>query len=150
MWYKEDKFIVKLGSNFYENTPNLIVYKGENLFVIKRSEGNGLLGIDFNIYDEKGNKIAVVKEGRIYSGDEKKFEIIKTKDEYILKNRETGAMICDIKKRSMADHAELDVNVSLYTKDGFLINATPESTNIGSNAFRGNYIKDCGAGIVVE
>jgi hypothetical protein len=150
MWYKEDNFTVKIGSNFYKNTPNLIVYKGESIFTITRAESTELLGINFIIYDEKGNKIAVVKQGRIYSGDKNAYEIIVNQNEYILKEQVSGRIICDIKKRTLVNNAELDINVNLYTRDGFLIEATSESTNIGNNMITGSYFENCGAGIVIE
>lgn len=150
MWYIEDNFCVKIGSNFYKNTPNLIVYKGENLFTIKRSKSTELLGIDFDIYDKKGNKTAVVRQGRIYEGDKNAYERIVNEDEYMLRERISGRVICDIKKRTLVDHAELDVNVSLYTKDGFLIIATPESTNIGNKIISDSNFDNCGAAIVID
>jgi hypothetical protein len=150
MWHKEDNFVVKIGSNYYKNTPNIIVYKGDNLFTIKRAESTDLLGIDFDIHDQKENKIAVVKQGRIYSGDKDSYETTINTDEYILKDKKTGRIICHIKKRTMTNRTELDVNVSLYTKDGFLINATPEKTNIGSSIISGNTFDNSGAAIVIQ
>lgn len=149
MWYNEDNFTVKLGSNFYINTPRLIVYKGEDLFTITRAENTGVLGIDFVIYDSKGQKVANVKQGRIYAKDLDVYERIENQDEYKLIEKATGRIICWIKKKRLADNAELEVNVNLYTRDGFLIEATPEYTNIGSIIFHGSTIRNCGAGIVI-
>jgi len=150
MWYKEDNFTVKIGSNYYTNTPNIIVYKGDNLFTIKRSESSDVLGIDFDINNEKGEKIAVVKQGRIYSGDAGLYERTITQDQYVLKEKKSGRVICDIKKNTLVDKAELEVNVSLYTKDGFLINATPEKTNIGGTGISNCHFSDCGGAIVIN
>ncbi len=36
MWQVEDKFRVIIGGNTYINIPNIIVYKGQPLFVLKR------------------------------------------------------------------------------------------------------------------
>ena len=150
MWYQEDNFKVKIGGNYYKNTPNIISYKGENLFTITRAESTELLGIDFDIYNSKGKKIAVVKQGRIYSGDKELYEIIVSKEEYIFREKVSGRIICDIKKRTLAGNAELDVNVSLYTKDGFLINATPDKTNVGTNSISGLTFENCGGAILID
>ena len=150
MWYKEDNFKVKIGGNYYINTPNIIVYKGESLFSIVRAERTDLLGINFEIYNQNGKKIASVKQGRIYEGDKQLYSVIKEQDRYALTEKSTGRLICDIRKRKLTDQSELEVNLSLYTKDGFLINATPNGTNIGTNLMTGCVISNCGAGIVID
>ena len=71
MWYVEDECKIKLGGNTYINVPNIIVYRGEPLFKISRSERSNLLGIDFDIFDKNGERIATVRRGRIVQGDEK-------------------------------------------------------------------------------
>ena len=65
----EDKFRVILGGNTYINTPNLVVFKGKPLFTIKRSS-DGLLGIDFDIFDKGGNRVAAVRNGIIVQGQD--------------------------------------------------------------------------------
>lgn len=148
MWYKEDKFIIKIGSNTYENVPNLIVYKGENIFTIYRAESTEIIGIDFEIYNSKGEKVATVRQGRIYSGVKENYEIIFNQYEYLLIEKESGRVICEIKKRIKTDIFELEVNVSLYTKDGFLINATPEKTNLGGIQMRECHFANLNSAIV--
>ena len=150
MWYKEDNFKVKIGGNFYINTPKIIVYKGDSLFSIVRAERTDLLGINFKIYNEKGEKIASVKQGRIYEGDKELYTVIIEQDRYALIEKATDRVICDIRKNKLADQSELEVNLNLYTKDGFLINASPTGTNIGTNIMTGCVISDCGAGIVID
>ena len=149
MWYKEDNFKVKIGGNYYIDTPNIIVYKGESIFSIVRAERSDLLGINFEIYDKRGEKIASVKQGRIYKGNADLYEIISEKDRYTLIEKATDKTICDIKKRELAGESELEVTVNLYTKDGFLIEATPTKTNIATNSIKGSTFTNCGAGIAV-
>ena len=150
MWYKEDNFKVKIGGNFYINTPKIIVYKGDSLFSIVRAERTDLLGINFKIYNKNGEKIASVKQGRIYEGDKELYSVIIEQDRYALIEKATDRIICDIRKNKLADQSELEVNLNLYTKDGFLINASPTGTNIGTNLMTGCVISDCGAGIVIN
>ena len=150
MWYKEDNFKVKIGGNFYINTPKIIVQKGDSLFSIVRAERTDLLGINFKIYNKNGEKIASVKQGRIYEGDKELYSVIIEQDRYALIEKATDRIICDIRKNKLADQSELEVNLNLYTKDGFLINASPTGTNIGTNLMTGCVISDCGAGIVIN
>ena len=150
MWYKEDNFKVKIGGNFYINTPKIIVYKGDSLFSIVRAERTDLIGINFKIYNKNGEKIASVKQGRIYEGDKELYSVIIEQDRYALIEKATDRIICDIRKNKLADQSELEVNLNLYTKDGFLINASPTGTNIGTNLMTGCVISDCGAGIVIN
>ena len=56
MWEVSKDFKVKLGGNYFINTPNLIVEKGISLFRLFRRE-DGFLGIDFDIYNSKGTKL---------------------------------------------------------------------------------------------
>jgi len=150
MWYNEDKFIVRIGNNTYENVPNIIVYKGDNIFTINRAESTELLGINFDIFDDIGVKVATIKQGRIYNGRKKSYEITINRDQYLLKEKKSGRIICDIKKRILADGVELDITVSLYTKDRFLIDATPEKTNIGGLKITGCHFSNCDSGIVIN
>jgi len=150
MWYLEKKFRVVIGGNTYINTPNIVVYKGTPLFVIKRSESDGLLGIDFDIFDDKGNRVATVRNGVVVHGNEADYEIRKGMDYYIVTEQQSGRVICDIRKRSEAPNAELEVSVRLYTPDGFLLDATPEQTNLPGITLSGNVFEDCGAGVVID
>ena len=59
MWKVEDRFRVKLGGNTYINTPRLIVYKGTPLFQLGRSESDGMLGIDFDVFDAAGQRVCI-------------------------------------------------------------------------------------------
>jgi hypothetical protein len=43
MWTIPEHFVVRLGGNLYIDSPNLVTYKGELLFSIKRSDDTGIL-----------------------------------------------------------------------------------------------------------
>ena len=58
MWVVPDQFKVRIGGNLYQNVPNLVVYKEENLFRLERSVSDGILGVDFDIYNGQGKKVA--------------------------------------------------------------------------------------------
>ena len=150
VWRVEDEFKVIIGGNTYINIPNIIVHKGSSLFTIKRSESDGLLGIDFDIYDKDHNRVATVRNGVIVQGNEDDYDITTGMDRYTVTEKSTDRMICDIRKRTEAQHAELEVSVELYTPDGFLFNATPDHTNIGGIVMKGNVFKNSGAGIVID
>ena len=150
VWNVEDRFKVIIGGNTYINTPNIVVYKGTSLFTIKRSGSDGLLGIDFDIYDNGGNRVATVRNGIIVQGNQDDYDITTGMDRYTVTEKSTGRMICDIRKRAEAANAELEVSVELYTPDGFLFNATPDQTNIGGIVMKGNVIENCGSGIVIN
>src|SRR5258706_2803009 len=131
MWEVETRFTVRLGGNTYINTPVLVAYKGESLFTVKRHDETGYLGIYFEIYDVNGKHIASVKRNEIYSGDKDKYTIEGSINRYIFRERESGRVLCDIRRREDAHPAELDVSVQLYTPSGFLFEANPDQTNLG-------------------
>jgi len=150
MWEIEDKFRVIIGGNTYINTPNIVVYKGQPLFVLKRRESDGQLGIDFDIFDKGGNRIATARGNRIVQGNEDDYEIVREANRYTVTERAGGRVICDIRRRSEAKHSELEVSVTLYTSDGFLFDATPEQTNLRGFTLRGNVFENLGAGIAIS
>ncbi|MGH8646661.1 MAG: hypothetical protein ACREX4_20275 [Gammaproteobacteria bacterium] len=148
MWKIETEFAVKLGGNTYINTPNLVVYKGESLFRIYRSESDGMLGIDFDVFDSQKKRIATVRKGIVVQGDANNYDIKTGHDEYSVTEKNSGRLVASVKRRG-AQGAELEVTVHLYTPDGFLFDATPTHTNVGGMMMTGCTIKDCGAGIVI-
>ena len=143
-WIVEEAFKVKIGGNTFINTPNIIMYGEEPLFKMCRSTSDGLLGIDFNIYKENGEKGATIRKGMIVDGNENDFSILKEFDHYTITEKSSGRIICDIKKREVAGDVELEVNVQMYTKKGFLFKATPTGTYIGSNLISGNILSNGG------
>jgi hypothetical protein len=151
MWYNEDNFRVKIGGNFFVDTPSIVLYKGEDLFTIKRAESNDQLGISFTIYDQKGAKVAEVKNGQIYANDKSLYQEVKSPREYKLVERATNRIICMVVKRPVGSYVELDVTVDMYTKDGFRIKAAPDAMQFGGGLMMiGNVISRCRAAIVID
>ena len=149
MWKIEKEFSVKLGGNTYINTPNLVVYKDEPLFRIRRSDEDGMLGIDFDVFDSTGSRVATFRKGVVVQGDDQNYDIESSHSEYTVKEKGSERLIANVVRRG-AEGAELEVSVHLYTPDGFLFDATPTETNVGGMMITGSTIKDCGAGIVVR
>jgi hypothetical protein len=150
MWGIEDHFHVILGGNTFIDTSILIRYKGSPLFSIERSEGNDDLGISFVLFDENGQKIAHIKENRIYPDitiDVNDYAFFSEKDRYTMTEVRTQRAICDIKKREEAAPAELDVSVKMYTQDGLLLDLSPTTTNIKGLRMSGNIFIGCSVGI---
>jgi len=148
-WKVESNFKVKVGGNIFINTPNLIVYREEPLFKMYRSTSDGLLGIDFDIYNNRGDKVATVRKGMIVVGNENDFSIVKEFDHYTITEKLSGRSICGIKKRGKAGEVELDLSVYMYTKNGFLFDATPTGINVGGNFLSGNIFIGKDAGILI-
>jgi hypothetical protein len=148
MWTVEDRFSVKLGGNTYINTPNLVVYKGEPLFRVYRSESDGILGIDFDVFDASGTRVATFRKSIVVQGDSDNYVIKSGHEEYEVTDKASGQLIAKVRRRG-AEGAEMEVSVRLYTPDGFLFDATPTQTNIGGVMMTGNVFESCGAGIAI-
>ena len=150
MWNIEHKFKVKIGGNYYINTPNLIVAGGESLFTIKRREEDGLLAVDFDVYRADGTKVATIRNAHVVSGHQEDYEFHKEHHHYWVTERSSGRIICDVRQVSKAEgDCEIDVSVDLFTKSGFHVIADPEKTNVGGVVISGCTTKDCDAGLVV-
>src|SRR3972149_9459487 len=139
---------VKLGGNTYINTPNLVVYKGQPLFRIYRSESDGILGIDFDVFNASGNRVATFRKGVVVQGDSNNYLIKTGHDVYEVTEKASGRLIARVKRRG-GQGAEMEVSVHFYPPDGFLFDATPTHTNVGGMMMAGCVIEDCGAGIVI-
>jgi hypothetical protein len=148
MWEVETRFAVRLGGNTYINTPNLIVYKGTPIFRIRRSDQDAMLGIDFDVLDAKGQRVATFAKGVVVQGDRANYQIESGHGVYSVTERSSGRVVAHVQRRD-AKGAELDVHVRLYMPDGFLLDAGPQSTNISGNQITGNIIADKVAGIVI-
>ena len=111
MWEVADRFKVKIGGAIFINVQNLIVVETydenkpkeepekESLFTMKRSLSDGLLGIDYDIFNRNRDKVATVHNGFIVDGDKENYGIEKKHDHYTITDKSTGKLICDIKKR---------------------------------------------------
>ncbi len=147
MWNIESEFTVRLGGNLYINVPNLVVFKGTPLFRMRRSD-DGMLGIDFEVFNAKGECVATFAKSIVVFGDEAQYEISSGHETYSVKERASGRVIVSVQRRGVKG-AELDVNVTMYLPNGFLFQATPERTNMGGMTLVGNTFKNCANGIVV-
>ena len=148
MWKVEKQFAIRLGGNTYIDTPNLIVYQGKSIFQVRRSEEDGMLGIDFEVFDSKGQRIATFKKGIVVQGDKESYTVESGHDTYAVTEKSSGRTIARVQRRGVQG-AEMDVQVHMYLPNGFLLDAGPQSTNLGGMTMTGNTFRSCGAGVVI-
>jgi hypothetical protein len=141
MWLKEKEFRIRLGSTTFIDVPNLVTFNGKPMFVVRRHEDTGQVAIDCDVYNADGFKIASVRRNMIYFGEQDAYELDHSGDRITLRNKQSGDVIADIKKRGEALPVELDVSLRTYLPDGRLINYGFEQTEIGSNVYKDNTIK---------
>jgi hypothetical protein len=148
MWAVEKEFAIRLGGNTYIDTPNLIVYKGVSLFQVYRSD-DGLLGVDFDVFDSKGQRVATFRKGIVVQGDKENYTIETGHETYSVTEKSSGRVVARVQRRGVQG-AELEVQVRLYMPNGFLLDAGPQSTNLGGMVMTGSTFKSCGAGVVIS
>jgi hypothetical protein len=146
MWKLEPGFSVFLGGNTYINTPDLIVYRGTPVFRIRRRIADGILDIEFHVYDKTGKRVAAFARGALIQGEPSHYDIQTGQDSYSVTERATGRVIARVHRRG----AELDVHVHMYMPDGFLLDAGPHRTNVGGAMLTGHVFANCAAGITIE
>jgi hypothetical protein len=150
MWLKEKEFSIKLGGQTFINVPILIQFNGESLFTVRRHEETGEIGIDCDVFDEAGDKIASIRRNNMYPGDQNAFVVDRGEDHITLTDKITGMMLAQVRKNSAALPLELDVSVRTYLPDGRLLDAGPDSCTLGGLFFKGNKLVHCPVGIAIN
>lgn len=147
-WRVPEHFKVLIGGNTYIDCPTIIDYKGQSIFQLLRSDSDGFLGINFDIYGKDGAKLATVRNGQFVGATPVGYSIAESHDHYVLTERMTGRRVCEIRLRSKAPgDADLDVTAQMYMPDGHFIVFDPHETNLGGIKMVGNTFQACGAAI---
>lgn len=139
---------VRFGGNTYINVPNLVVYRGTPLFRLRRLD-DGMLGIDFEVHDANGRRIATFAKSVVVDGDATNYLIETGHAVYSVTERATGRVMARVQRRGV-EGAELDVHVQLYLPNGFLLDAGPEQTNLGNTSLRSNLVMGAPVGIAIN
>jgi len=147
-WEMPAHFVVKLGGNYFVNCGNLVTYDGEPLFALKRRDSDGRLGIDFDVYDERGDKVATIRNANVVTGDRDAYEVFHGADCHKVVEKATGRTIVQIEKHPNEPRVELAVTVRMYLPEsGFLFEADPDKINIGTCRMIGCTMENCSVGI---
>jgi hypothetical protein len=150
-WMVPEHFKVMIGGNTYIDCPVIIDYNGQSLFELRRSDTDGYLGINFDLYGSDGKRVGTVRNAQFVPPRPEGYSVRHGADHYVLTEDATGRTICDIKLRQKAqDDAEIEVAAEMYMPDGFLLRFTPEQTNFGGSALRGNIFRNLGADIKIS
>jgi hypothetical protein len=141
-------FTVVLGGTKFTNCTALIAYKGRMLFALRRTQ-DGRLDIDFDVYDSMPTRIATFRNSVVAEGDESKYDIRSSEDEYAVARKTDGQLIARVRRRDLKG-AELDVSVDLVLPNGFVFKATPTEIRLrGQRQIMGGHVKNCGVGIPI-
>jgi hypothetical protein len=150
-WQVPEHFKVLIGGNTYIDCPTIINYKGQSLFELKRSDTDGFLGINFDVYGKDGSKVSTVRNGQFVGATPSGYETDEAMDHYVLIERATGRRVCEVKLRSKASgDAELEVSAQMYMPDGRLVRFDPNQTNLGGITMTGSVFEACGAAVRID
>ena len=119
MWKVELNFAGRLGANLHVNTPYLISYKGTPIFRVRRNDADGMLGIDFDVFDAKGARLATFAKGAVVEGDAANYAIETGHEVYTVTERSSGRVIARVQRRGVSG-AEMEVSVCMYLPSAFL------------------------------
>ena len=148
MWQVEREFAVRFGGNTYIGTPDLVVYQGRSLFRMRRGD-DGTLGIDFNVFDARGKRMARIVKNVLVAGNEAKYLIESGADAYAITERSNGRVIVRVQRRD-ANGAALDAHVRMYLPNAFLLDAGPTHTNLGGAVLVDIVYRNCEAAIRID
>jgi|WetSurMetagenome_2_1015567.scaffolds.fasta_scaffold444798_2 hypothetical protein len=148
MWEIPKNYKIKLGGNYFINCESLISFKDEPVFRrIEKRDTDGKLGLDFDVYDKKGQKIATIRRGNVVQGNTQAYEMMHLADCDKVVEKSSGRIIVEINKKQ--SDADIAVSVNMYLPNGLLLEATPENININTIKMRGNTISNCKIGIAI-
>ena len=148
MWEIPKNFKIKIGGNYFINCKSLISFNNQPVFRrIERRDTDGRLGLDFDVYDDKGQKIATIRRGNVVQGDTQAYEMKHLADCDKVIEKTTGRIIAEINKKP--SDADIAVSVNMYLQNGFLLEVTPDSINVGSSQMIGNIFSNCNTGIAI-
>jgi hypothetical protein len=147
-WKIPEHFKVRIAGNTYSDCPTIIDYKGQRLFELRRSDMDGCLGINVDLYARNGSKLATVQNGQFVGLQPIRYSVEDSPGHYKLVEGATGKRVCEITLRTTSpDEAELDVSAHLHLPDGRLIQFDEKQTTLGGTVMTGNTCTDCGAAI---
>jgi len=146
-WKVENKFRVILGGNMYQDMEHIITYKGESLFRLRRSD-DGTLGIDFDVFDSEGKRIAKVAKNIVVYGEPTNYTITTGHETYSVTENGSGREILRVKRRGVSG-AALEVHARMYMPDKYLLELSPTGTNLRGLQMTGNSFDGYGHGTAI-
>lgn len=135
---------VKVGSNYYINCKRIISFQGQAVFTIKDVSSNSI-HINFDVFSNKGAKLATVQDGKLVEGDNEDYAIKSTDNEFSFIEKRTNRIICYVRKINDEKNkrCELHVSADMYMPSGFYFQCTPETTNVDYlNKIKGSTFKN--------
>jgi hypothetical protein len=137
-WQLPEHFKVLIGGNTYIDCPTIIDYKGKSVFELRRSDSDGFLAINFDVYAKDGSKALTVRNAQFVDFSPA-YRTDDSKDHFRLIETATGRRVCEVRLREKASgDAELEVSAAMYMPDGKLIRFDPTETNLGGIRMTGS------------
>jgi len=123
----------KIGDNYYLNCKHIITFKGQDVFTIKTTDESEIK-INFDVFNEKGNKVATVEDSKLKEGNAELYIIKSTALEYSFIEKASSRIICYVKKveNEETNKCELQIWADMYMPSGFYFQCTPETTNVAT------------------
>jgi hypothetical protein len=123
-------YIARIGGIIYKNVEDPIIFNGASLLGLTRNTSDGELGVNLDLKDESGNKIAAITDGNVSEIDSEKYTIIEGQDRFAVVEKASGRTWADIRRRISDEIYELDVSC-LFIRAGFPVILHPNRTKIG-------------------
>jgi len=108
MWENEKDPIVILGGNTFIQCGSIITYDGKQFFNVLHRDSDNRLGIDLDVYDQGGVKIATIRHSSVVDGDSNRFDIHYSTDVMTLMDKETDKVIVKIDKKPFKIETKID------------------------------------------
>ncbi len=134
-------YTVNLGSNIIEDCNAVLVVEDLEVFRFRERSGDGQLVVDFDIRNEKGEKLAVIAKNNVVFAAEG----------FRMRNLPTESFVEDAAGKIYARVKEVSSGLlsveGEFCVNGFSVSITPEKLVAGGLTMKGNSIRGFGKAI---
>ncbi len=123
-------YIARIGGIIYKNVENPIIFNGVPLLSFTRNTSDGELGVNLDLKDESGNRIAAIAGGSVSEVVSEKYKIIEAQDRFAVVEKASGRIWADIRRSIRDEIYELDISC-LFFISGIPVVLHPNRTKIG-------------------
>ena len=130
MWLATPTYLFRLAGIRATRASTLVSHRGDSILRAWRNSKDGMLDVTLDARSANGDRVALIRNAFVIDGALGRFQIASSANRYVVTDALTRCQLLCI-ERGGCDVEDLDVHLNLYMPDGFLLEATPDTSNLG-------------------